>query len=27
VDDGDVGAYMDALVYPICFSARHHIEC
>lgn len=26
VDDGDVGAYMDALVYPICFSARHHIE-
>jgi hypothetical protein len=26
VDDGDVGAYMDALVYPICFSARHHVE-
>lgn len=26
VDDGDIGAYMDALVYPICFSARHHIE-
>ncbi|WP_069047399.1 hypothetical protein [Hydrogenophaga sp. RAC07] len=26
VDEGDVGAYMDALVYPICFSARHHIE-
>lgn len=26
VDDGDVGAYMDALIYPICFSARHHVE-
>ncbi|MBN9407507.1 MAG: hypothetical protein J0H69_00020 [Burkholderiales bacterium] len=26
VDDGDVGVYMDALIYPICFSARHHIE-
>lgn len=26
LDDGDIGAYVDALVYPICFSARHHIE-
>lgn len=26
VDDGDVGAHVDALVYPICFSARHHVE-
>lgn len=25
-DDGEVGAHIDALVYPICFCARHHVE-
>ena len=26
VDDGEVGVHIDAVVYPICFCARHHVE-